>query len=216
MKNLLIIGSGDLAQLMAYHALNDCNYNVVGFLDDFKSNGVLEMGLPVIGDIEDTEKLYNAGMFDELIIGIGYKHLIFRNLLFNQLVNIIPFANIIHSSAYIDKSVKVGKGTFILPGCTLDSGVKIGDNVVLNTGVTIAHDSKIKSHVFIGPAVQIAGKVVIKERCFIGIGSTIIDNITINKYIQLGGGAVVIDNLTEKGLYVGLPAKLKKLNVNDF
>ena len=213
MRNLLIAGSGDLAQLMAYHARYNGNYNVIGFLDDFKVKDTFEYGLPIIGNIKDAEKLFKAKVFDELIIGIGYKHLKFRKSLFNQLVDIIPMANIIHSSGYIDKSVKIGTGNFILPGCTLDSGVEIGNNVVLNTGVTIAHDSKINSHIFVGPAVQIAGKVVIEEGCFIGIGSTIIDNIKINQDIQLGGGAVVINNLNEKGLYFGVPAKLKKLKL---
>jgi FlaA1/EpsC-like NDP-sugar epimerase len=64
MKKLLILGSGDLAQLIAYHAQNNSNYIVIGFLDDFKIKDTLEMGLPVIGNLKDAKELFNAKVFD--------------------------------------------------------------------------------------------------------------------------------------------------------
>jgi sugar O-acyltransferase (sialic acid O-acetyltransferase NeuD family) len=210
MKRLIIAGAGDLGQLIAYHAIHDNHFEVVGFLDDFTEPNSKISELLVLGNLNDGIQLFENDYFDFIIIGIGYKHMKFRKSLFQQYKDKIPFATIIHSSVFIDKSVKVGKGTFILPGCVIDRGCEIGENVLLNTGVIIAHDSKIDEHCFLAPAVQIAGKVRISESCIIGIGTTIIDNIIIHPYIQLGGGAVVIDNLEKSGLYVGVPAKMKK------
>ena len=34
-NRLAIIGSSDLGQLIAYHAKQSCNYDVVGYYDDF-------------------------------------------------------------------------------------------------------------------------------------------------------------------------------------
>jgi sugar O-acyltransferase (sialic acid O-acetyltransferase NeuD family) len=211
MKRLAIVGSGDLGQLISYHASNDMHYEVLGFFDDFEELGSVKIGVPIIGKTNDVLDSYRQGKFDCIMIGIGYKHMLVRKNIFETYKDIIPFGKVIHSSAYIDSSSSVGDGSFILPNCTIDKHVEIGDNVLLNTATVIAHDSKIDKHCFLAPAVNVAGKVLIKESCIIGIGSTIIDNINIEPNIQIGAGAVVINNLTQSGLYVGVPAILKKL-----
>lgn len=211
MKRLAIIGSGDLGQLIAFHASNDNHYAVVGFFDDFVEVGVLQMGVPVIGKTADLIEQYKQDKFDCIMIGIGYKHMTVRKSVFELLNGVVPFGKVIHSTAYVNSSSKLGNGVFILPNCTIDKNVEIGDNVLLNTATVIAHDSIIDSHCFLAPAVNVAGKVYINECCIIGIGSTIIDNIKINSNIQIGGGAVVIRNLIKSGLYIGVPATLKKL-----
>ena len=210
MKRLAIIGSGDLGQLIAYHAINDNHYRVIGFFDDFEEIGTKKNQLPIIGKTHDVLELFKNDKFDCIMIGIGYKHMAFRKSVYNSLNGIIPFGKVIHSSAYVDSSSILGNGIFILPNCTLDKHVIIGDNVLLNTASVIAHDSEIKPHTFVAPAVNIAGKVVINECCVVGIGSTIIDNIMIESNIQIAGGAVVIKTLTQSGLYAGVPAILKK------
>ena len=144
------------------------------------------------------------------MIGIGYKHMSFRKQIFNQFLNRIPFANIIHASSFVDPSVKIGSGVFILPGCVLDQNVEIGNNVLLNTSVSISHDTSIGDHCFLSPRVAVAGKVLINDSCIVGINSTIIDHITIVSKTQIAGGAVVIENIIEPGLYAGIPAIWKK------
>jgi sugar O-acyltransferase (sialic acid O-acetyltransferase NeuD family) len=211
MKRLAIIGAGDLGQLIAHHAINDNHYVVVGFFDDFEKIGTKKIGTPVIGKTTEVIELFKNDNFDCIMIGIGYKHMVFRKSIFELLDGIIPFGKIIHTSSFVDSTSILGNGIFILPNCTLDKNVKIGDNVLLNTATVIAHDSEIKAHTFLAPAVNVAGKVLINECCIVGIGSTIIDNIIVGSNIQIGGGAVVIKTITQSGLYAGIPATLKKL-----
>jgi len=207
MKRLAIIGSGDLGQLIAHHAAASGEYEVTGFFNDFEAVGKLVKGFPILGKVKDIQAFYESGTFDCLMIGIGYKHMETRKKLFLDLQYKIPFANVIHSSAIIDASVRLGSGVFILPGCVLDMNVKIGDNVLLNTGVTIAHDTEVKSHSFLSPRVAIAGFTRVGEGCIIGINTTLIDNISIAPGTQTGGGAVVCESIEQAGLYVGVPAK---------
>jgi sugar O-acyltransferase (sialic acid O-acetyltransferase NeuD family) len=209
-KILAIIGSGDLGQLIAYHALQTNKYNKVVFFDDFKKNNEVVGYGTNIGKTNEILEKFNKNEFDELIIGIGYKHMNIRAKLFNEFYNHITFANIIHDTSYIEKNVSLGEGNVILPGCVIDCNSKIGNNVLINTGCIIAHDATVKSHCFLGPGVNVAGFTEINECCIIGIGTTIIDNIKISSNIRTGGGAVVVQNLTEEGVYVGVPAK--KLN----
>jgi sugar O-acyltransferase (sialic acid O-acetyltransferase NeuD family) len=210
MKRLAIIGSGDLGHLIAYHAKNDSKMEVVGFFDDFQKEKSTVHGIPILGKIQNITESFENNLFDCLINGVGYKHMSFRKEIFNQFFNIIPFANIIHSSAIIDPSVKMGSGVFVLPGCVLDQNTELGNNTLLNTSVTIAHDSKIGDHCFLSPRVAIAGKVRINESCIVGINSTIIDHVTVVSNTQIAGGAVIIKDISQPGLYAGVPAKWKK------
>lgn len=207
MKKLAIIGSGDLGQLIAYHTTQNSNYEVVGFFNDFLEKGTLVKSKPILGSTNDIAVLFQKKNFDCLMVGIGYQHFGFRKKIFEQFKGQIPFANIIHTSAYIDPSCQLGEGLFILPGCVLDYNVVLEDNVLLNTSCSISHDSKVGQHSFLSPRIAIAGFVKIGTCCNIGINTTIIDNIQIADNVQTGGGTVVIKNLEKSGLYVGNPAR---------
>jgi len=210
LKRLAIIGSGDLGQLIAHHAPQCGNYNVIGFFDDFAKLGTLVKEIKVLGKVEEVESLFKAGVFDELMIGIGYNHMHFRKDIFNRFVGKIPFATLIHSNAYIDHSVKVEQGCFVLPGCTVDAHAQLEANVLLNTGTVIAHDTIVGAHSFCAPATALAGKTRIGQCCIIGLNSTIIDNLVICDFTRVAAGAVVTQSIQQAGMYAGVPAVLKK------
>lgn len=204
MKTLAIIGAGDLGQQIAYYALSDNHYQKIVFFDDFSVEKEIK-SLPIIGKITDIEEAYQQNKFDELIIGIGYKHLDVRKQIFEQYNNKIPFGIIIHSSSWIDNSAIIKNGCIIYPKCSIDANATIEENTILNISCTIAHDTNIGKHCFLSPRVAIAGFVNINERCIIGINATIIDNIIIVPKTQIGAGTVVTKNIESSGLYVGNP-----------
>ena len=207
MKKLAIIGSGDLGQQIAYHAIHDQQFEVVGFFDDFKIKGTLVDQVPVLGGMNDVSSRFEEGLFEVLLLGIGYKHMAKRAEVFDQFRNKIPFARLIHSSSLVDASCTLGEGTVVYPGCLLDQKVVIHENVLINVGCCIAHHSEIGAHSFLSPRVAIAGFVTIEERCIIGINATLIDNLKIAAQTQIGAGAVVIKSIEKHGLYVGNPIK---------
>ena len=206
MKTLAIIGSGDLGQQIAHYALSDRHYDKVVFFDDFADKSEVN-GYQILGKTDVIEEEFSNKSFDELLIGIGYKHLSIRKLLFERFEKNIPFGRIIHSSSWLDKSTIVKKGCIIYPGCSIDANVTIENNTVLNIGCVIAHDTTIGKHCFLSPRVALAGFVKVQEMCILGINATIIDNITIVAKTQIGGGTVVIKNIDTPGLYVGNPQK---------
>ena len=210
MKRLAIIGSGDLGQQIAYHAIKDNHYKPIGFFDDIQVSGTQSHNLPILGKINDVLRFFKDGKFDVLMIGLGYRHLNLKEALFSLFVQQIPFGSIIHSSSFVDVSCKIGAGVFIYPGCTLDMNVQIGNNVVINVGCIIAHDSIIGSHSFLSPGVKIAGFVKVGDKVSLGIGSILIDNLVLDSGVRTGGGSVITKNLTIPGLYVGVPAVFKK------
>src|SRR5690606_21323897 len=197
-KKLAIIGSGDLGQQIAYYASTDCGFKVIGFYDDFKDKEETTENYKILGKIDDVLHDYDKSLFDELIIAIGYKHLDFKESVYNLFRDKIPFATIVHSSSILDNTASVGAGSVIYPGCIVDQNVEIGENSLLNVGCCIAHDTKVDNHCFLSPRVAIAGFAHIGKRNIIGINSTVIDNIKTVDDVQFGGGSVVIKNIDNK------------------
>lgn len=205
-KILAILGAGHLGQQIAHYAISDKKYDDVVFFDDFIIEEEVS-GHKIIGTIQEIEKAFLDKKFDELLLGIGYKHLSTRKDLFERFNDKIPFGKLIHSSCWIDKTAIICDGVVIYPNCCIDAYSVVDCNSILNICCSISHDTNIGKHCFLSPRVAIAGFVKIEEQCIIGINATIIDNIKVVSQIQIGAGAVVIKNLVTKGLYVGNPAK---------
>ena len=206
MKTLGIIGSGILGLQVAHYAITDMHYGKVVFIDDFAMEKE-KNGHSVIGRINELHRLYRDGLFDEIIIGIGYNHLNYRKELYENFFNIIPFGKIIHTTCWLDPTVIVKEGCFFYPNSTVDYKSIIMENTIIANDCTIAHDVLIGRHSFFSARIAVAGFVATGEQCFFGINSTIIDNVKIVDNTQLGAGTIVIKNIEKSGLYVGNPAK---------
>ena len=206
MKKILgIIGAGHLGQQIAHYAISDNHYDEVVFFDDYEKSHKIK-NCRVLGKLERVEECYKEGEFHELMVGIGYNHIPFRQEVFQKFRS-IPYGKIVHSTSWIDPTAVIGDGVIVYPSCTVDANVVIKENVLLNLATTIAHDSVLHEHSFVSPNVALAGFVTIGAMCVLGINSTVIDSINIAEGIRLGGGTVVIKNLNKKGLYVGNPAR---------
>jgi sugar O-acyltransferase (sialic acid O-acetyltransferase NeuD family) len=208
-KKIAIIGAGDLGQHMAHYLLKSQDYQVVGFYDDFKSQEEKIMSLPILGKLSDFELDYKNGIFSELFLGIGYKHLSFRYEIYKRIFGKIPLAKYVHRSCLIDTSAQIKAGSFLLPGSIIDKGAIIEENTFVNVGCVIAHDTKIGANCFLAPGVKMAGFIKTGHSCFFGIGTTVINNLNITDNVQTAAGSVLVNNIDESGIYIGVPAKKK-------
>jgi sugar O-acyltransferase (sialic acid O-acetyltransferase NeuD family) len=205
-KTLAIIGSGHLGQQIAHYAIADNHYDKVVFFDDFSNESAVN-GMQILGKTDHIQNAFDKKQFDEILIGIGYKHLAVRKHFFEQFSEMIPFGKIIHSSSWVDSTALIKEGCVVYPSCCIDANAIVECNTILNLACTLAHDSIVGKHSFLSPRVAVAGFVKMEELCIIGINSTIIDNITIPPNTQIGAGTVVINSIENSGLYVGNPQR---------
>jgi sugar O-acyltransferase (sialic acid O-acetyltransferase NeuD family) len=205
-KTLAIIGAGHLGQQIAHYAIADNHYGKVVFFDDFSSESFVN-GFQVLGKIIHIQDAFDKNQFDEILIGIGYKHLTVRKQLFEKLSELIPFGNIIHSSSWVDPTALIKEGCVIYPSCCIDANAIVDCNTILNLACTIAHDAVVGKHCFLSPRVAVAGFAKIEELCIIGINATIIDNTSLSSNTQIGAGTVVVKSIKKSGLYVGNPQR---------
>ena len=207
MKKVAFIGSGEMARHVGHYMVEDKQFEVVGYYDDFTPVGTIVNNYPILGKLDDVEKQYKQGVFDELSIAVGYTRMQYRKEVFERFENIIPFATFIHSSCFIDSTAKIGKGVVIFPQSVLLIDSIIEDNVFLQINCSIADVSIIRKHSLVSVAASIAGRVEVGECCFIGIGSTISSDVKVCNNVFAGAGTVIVKNITEPGTYVGVPAR---------
>lgn len=205
-KRVAIVGAGDLGKSLQRQLADIPDLHVVGFFDD-----TMESNPHVLGRIDDATNPECQSRYDELVMGIGYRHLRFRQSLFEKFRDAgITWATVIHPAATLATSADVGQGAIVSAGCVLDVGVTIGANTLLNLGCVIAHDSSVGPHTFFGPSVNVAGFVTIGQRCFLGIGTTIIDSRQLGDGCQTAAGSVVTGDVGQSELVAGVPAVVKK------
>jgi len=208
MRKLAIIGAGEFGKQAREMALLQGKYDPIGFYDDFSVEEQFE-GLPILGKIDDVEHHFEQGKVEVLFVAIGYNHLRFKQTVMRRFSS-IPFANIIHPTAVIEKSAKLGQGIFIYPMTYIGPGVDVADGVVLNMYSYLPHDNKIGECAAFSGGTNMGGKTDIGSCSFVGLGCTVSDNLKICEDVFIGAGAVVVKNIDEPGTYIGCPAKKMK------
>lgn len=125
----------------------------------------------------------------------------------------------IENYVLLKKGTKIGSNVFVDSYVRSSGSNKIGNNVTLRFGSTIAREVTIEDNVFISPNVmtiysthahnKVPGTFV-GDSAFIGTAVVLGPGVKIEKGVVVGSMAYVDKDLSEKGIYVGIPAKLIK------
>lgn len=212
MKNLIIIGVGGVGRETALlvEDINEINitWNLLGFVDDNES-----IQNKVINDYKVLGKLDYLINYDKevyvvcAIANYNIKKNIIEKLSKNKN---IKFANIIHPSSSINKTVEIGKGCIIYQNVILTANIKIGDHVIISPKTGIGHDANVENYCSILWNVNISGNVNIQEGTLIGSGATIIQGLNIGRESIIGAGSVVIRDIEDNVTAVGNPSRIVK------
>ena len=198
---LIIIGAGGHGKVCADIAeLMEC-YKEIYFLDDNVIGSCLKH--EIIGQIKDFKKFINIADYF-IAIGDGKT----REKIFDEIEKSnLEIVSLIHPSAVIASSAKIGKGTVVAAGAVINPDSNIGKGCIINTSSSIDHDVIIKDFSHIAPGAHLAGAVFVDKYTWVGVGSIVKNNITITSECMVGAGAVVVCDIKESGTYVGIPAK---------
>ena len=141
MKRLTIIGTKEFADQIISFSEKTGKFEFVGYFDDIVEKGTMIKGKPVLGKVEEAEKLYKDGLFDNIFVGIGYTRVDLREYYYNMLKGKVPFANIIMPTAKVENNVSLGEGIFIGGSSHVGDGTLIEDNVFIHGGSDIGHNN---------------------------------------------------------------------------
>ena len=199
MKEVIIIGAGGHgAEIDEYILYTKFDFEknaikVVGFIDDNPLNyDKYQLSAPLLGSIKehtiDKNKYY--------IIGIA--NLQFRKPIVNNfLSNGAKFITLIHSTACVSPSSKIGYGVVIAPFVNIGPNVIVGDFTIINSRASMGHDSKIGKHNFITPNVCFSGFTEIGDENLFGINSATIPEIKVGNRNKITAGMILDKNVDD-------------------
>ena len=124
-------------------------------------------------------------------------------------------ATLIHETAVISPSAKIGRGVVIMPNVVVNADAVINDGVILNSACVIEHDCVVGEFSHICPRVSVAGNTKIGHGVWLGIGSCAIQGINIGEGSYIGAGSVIIGDIAPFSLAYGSPARVIKNLLNS-
>lgn len=185
----------------------DLEWEVKGFCNDFDTE---VDGYPVLGKLADIPRLLAEGYYFAWgihLVGNTYKTAeIFESI-------DIPddrWATIIHKTAFVDSSVLLEPGVFVMYNAYIAPRTKIGKCSMIKSNTNIGHDVVIGavSHVAMGAIVVSCAELGYCS--MIAVGATALAHTRIGKYSLLGAGSLLTKNIPDGDVFVGTPAKFLK------
>lgn len=201
--SVVIYGTGGHARVV-HEILAIRNIPVAGFMDREENHeSKMVLGRPLFGS--EALLVKKPYPFDAAVIAVGNGHV--RKILFELFrANNIPIMTVIHPSAVVSPSARLGNGCCICAGAVIGPGSTVGDGVIINTNASVDHDCNIGNFVHIAPGATVCGGVKIGQLTFFGAGSTIIQEKEIGEESMIGAGSLVLKSVPPRVIVFGSPA----------
>lgn len=194
MKHLVIIGTGNIGQIVHWYATQCRDYMTVW---DIKSH---------IDDVESYE--IEA---DDVFINAEVKPIDRLNLSKAIRDKGGVFVNIIHPTANIAPTAKLGAGIIIGAFTTVSINTDIKDDVLIQDHCNIGHDGVVENgaHLYVG--VKLCGRNRVGQTSSVFTGSIIFPDVKIGIGCTVGAGSVVSRKVKDGDTVLGNPAKKLEL-----
>ena len=207
MKNLIIIGAGNIGKIVYEYAKLTKHYQT-----EWNISGFLEFNTNLVAINTDNNRIIdtidNYQIKDNDLFICSYANVEDRK----RSVEIIKnrggrFINIIHPTANILSTAVIGEGNIIGAFTTISVNAKIGNHVIIQDHCNIGHDCIIGdySHIYVGNI--ICGVNTVEDCVTIYTGCTIYPKLKLETRSIIGAGSVVMRTVKECTTVMGNPAK---------
>ncbi|HEX2755123.1 MAG TPA: NeuD/PglB/VioB family sugar acetyltransferase [Candidatus Limnocylindrales bacterium] len=212
-RSLAIVGGGEHAVVVLEAARSrPGTWNVVGFSDRSRSSR-LATREPGIEDFGDDGVFADrlAGDPDHapaLVLGIGAgTRPGDRAATVSRFEPDAEWATIVHVTASVSPSARLGPGTVVGAAAVVQAGVVAGRHVIVNSGAIVEHDVVLGDFSHVAPGAAIGGGTRIGQGAFVGLGARVRDHVVIGDRATIGMGAVVVGDVGPDRTIVGAPAR---------
>jgi sugar O-acyltransferase (sialic acid O-acetyltransferase NeuD family) len=194
-QQIILFGTGEIAELADFYFTNDSEFEVVGFTVDGTYLKREEFrGRPVL-PFEQIEEKFPPERFG-FFIAVSYAKInaVRAEKVAAARAKGYRLVSYLSSRATVFAGFELKENCFILEDNTIQPFASVGANVTLWSGNHIGHHSFIADDVFLASQVVVSGGVRIGQGSFVGVNVTIRDHVTIGKKCVLGAGALVLED----------------------
>ena len=139
------------------------------------------------------------------LVGIG-NNAIRKQIVSEKLLG-MNFRSLLHRSAILSKSVKIGHGSVFMENTIVKVDTVVGNHVIINTASTVDHDCEIADYVHVGPGATLCGGVKVGEGSLIGAKSVLLPGVSIGSWCVVGAGSVVHKSIGDGLTWIGTGLK---------
>jgi sugar O-acyltransferase (sialic acid O-acetyltransferase NeuD family) len=209
-RQLLLVGAGGFGRetAEAVRAVNAIRptWRLVGFLDDDpEAQGNLIGGVPVVGPIAAVHDHPDA----DVVICTGRPGDYTSRRLIAQRLGLDDdrYATVVHPSATVGGSCRVGGGSVLLAHVDLTADVAIGRHVAVMPQVVLPHDVTVEDWATLASGVRLGGACKVAEEAYVGSGACVREGLAIGRRAMVGMGSVVTRDVPDERLWFGAPAR---------
>jgi sugar O-acyltransferase (sialic acid O-acetyltransferase NeuD family) len=211
-KKLLILGAGRLAMDVADLIDDIPEFEIVGFVTNmppYEHNTKL-LGKQVYW-VDDLDEVDHSCL---IACAIGTT----KRFAFIEQVEKMGFtaATIIHPSARISKTAKIGPGTIVNAGVQVATQAVVNRHIILNRGALIGPFVVIHDYAYIAPGANLAANVTVGRRTWVGLGVNVLEYMKIGEQCMVGAGTLVNKDIPDRVKAVGIPAQIVEREIEGF
>lgn len=186
---------------------NDLEWLIAGYCNDFDTE---VDGYPVLGKIADIPRLIDEGYYFAWAI-----HLIGNNHTTAKLFESIDipdnrWATIIHRMAFIDDTVILEPGVFVMCNAYIAPRTHIGKCTMIKANTNIGHDVNIGAISHIAMGATVVSCVDIGYCSDVAVSATVLAHCKIGDYAMLGASSLLTQEIQDNQIFVGSPARYLK------
>jgi len=206
-RPLVIVGTGEFAQIACEYFTCDSPYEVVGFAVERAYLNCDECcDRPVVALDEAAARFDPARHAAYVAVTYTKLNRIRTRLLADVRAQGFTPASYVSSRAFVWRNVTLGEHCFVFEHNVLQHFARVGDNVVLWSGNHIGHRAVLADNCFISSHVVVSGYAEIGRNCFVGVNSCVHDRVRIGDDVVIGAGSVVVDDCPDGQVLRGNPA----------
>jgi sugar O-acyltransferase (sialic acid O-acetyltransferase NeuD family) len=176
-------------------------YIVIGVVDDGRELGEFVLDAKVIGGEDALLAIREAGckLAMNAVGGIGAMS---SRIQVGEKLQHAGFESpvIIHPSAIVEPSAKIGSGTQVFPHAYVGSEAVVGTHCIINSGAIVSHDCLLEDYANLAPGSILAGGVRVGMGTLIGMGVTINLGVRVGTKARIGNGATIKADVPDEGI----------------
>jgi sugar O-acyltransferase (sialic acid O-acetyltransferase NeuD family) len=209
-RELLIVGTGGFARetAEAVRAVNEheTTWHLRGYLDDDpRLNGRVVEGIRVLGPVDAIGEYPDASV--AVCTGHPGNYFSRKRIVDRLALASERYATIVHPSAAVSRSCRLGSGTVLLAHVTATAAVEVGAHVAVMPQVVLTHDDVVEDYATFGSGVRVGGRALVRQGAYIGAGALILQELIIGAWALIGMGAVVTKDVPAGQVWAGCPAR---------
>jgi sugar O-acyltransferase (sialic acid O-acetyltransferase NeuD family) len=210
MLDIVIVGAGGFGREVYHWArplFESHNYRFKGLIDDKPSpKDASEDYLKVLGTIRSGENQYKITETDRFVYAIG--NIDIRKEILTELKgNGAEFITLIHPTAIIAETARIGEGVVVCPFALISDRAIISDFAMINFYASCAHDSVVGKYSILSPYATMNGHSELEEEVLLGTHATVTAQAKIGAGSKINANSVAMNSVPPNSFVYGVPGK---------